>query len=126
MVNKVKELRKEKGLTLKELSDGINMPVPTLSKYENGDREPKLETWQELADYFEVSVSYIMGISDESVPQTERAEQDDKTSDTLASLVSMAKETNADVEMSFEIPAGFKVTINVMKVEDMENGKENN
>lgn len=37
------------------------MPNNTLSRYETGRREPKLETWQKLADYFNVSVPYLRG-----------------------------------------------------------------
>ena len=68
-MNKIRELRKEKELTLKELSNdlkqnGILEIAPdTLGKYERGDREPKLETWQALAKYFGVSVPYLQGIS---------------------------------------------------------------
>ncbi|MDU7064139.1 MAG: helix-turn-helix transcriptional regulator, partial [Lactobacillus paragasseri] len=35
----------------------------TISQYERGKREPKLETWQKLADFFGVSVPYLQGIS---------------------------------------------------------------
>ncbi len=33
----------------------------TLSQYETGKREPKLETWKKLADFFDVPVSYLQG-----------------------------------------------------------------
>ncbi len=36
----------------------------TLSQYETGKREPKLETWQALADFFNVSVPYLQGIDE--------------------------------------------------------------
>ncbi|MFZ2354115.1 helix-turn-helix domain-containing protein [Paucilactobacillus nenjiangensis] len=64
MPNRIKELRKEKGLTLDELSEAIKIPRATISRYENGNSEPKLETWQKLADYFDVIVGYIQGVSD--------------------------------------------------------------
>ena len=34
----------------------------TLSQYETGKREPKLETWNKLAEYFNVPTSYLMGL----------------------------------------------------------------
>lgn len=64
MKNRLKELRTKKHLTLKELGEQLGMPNNTLSQYETGKREPKLETWQKLADFFGVSVPYLQGISD--------------------------------------------------------------
>ena len=62
--NRLKELRNKKHLTLKELGEQLGMPNNTLSQYETGKREPKLETWEKLADFFGVSVPYLQGISD--------------------------------------------------------------
>ena len=60
-MNRIKELRKEKNLTLKELGQKVGMANNTLSQYETGKREPKLETWNKLAEYFNVPTSYLMG-----------------------------------------------------------------
>lgn len=67
-MNRLRELRKEKKLTLKEVSsqleqNNLKISPDALAKYERGDREPKLETWQKLADFFGVSVPYLQGIS---------------------------------------------------------------
>lgn len=62
-MNRLKDIRKEKKLTLNQLSEKIGIPRATLSRYENGTSEPKQETWQKMADFFEVSVGYLMGIS---------------------------------------------------------------
>lgn len=59
--NRLKELRQKKHLTLEELGNAVGMLNSTLSQYENGKRNPNNEVWQQLADYFEVSVSYIKG-----------------------------------------------------------------
>ena len=61
--NRIKELRQAKGLSLRDMSEKINMSYITISQYERGKREPKLETWQKLADFFGVSVPYLQGIS---------------------------------------------------------------
>lgn len=61
MENRLKELRTKKHLTLKELGEQLGMPNNTLSQYETGKREPKLETWQKLADFFDVPTSYLQG-----------------------------------------------------------------
>ena len=59
--NRLKELRQKKHLTLEELGNAVGMLNSTLSQYENGKRNPNNEVWQKLANYFEVSVSYIKG-----------------------------------------------------------------
>lgn len=70
--NRIRKLRKAKGLTLKELSEelkknGTPLSASSLIKYERGERAPKLETWINLADYFEVSVDYLRGVSNETM-----------------------------------------------------------
>ena len=60
-MNRIKQLRKNKHLTLVELGRALNLPKGTLSRYENEVREPKPETWQALADYFNVSIAYLKG-----------------------------------------------------------------
>lgn len=62
MTNRLKQLRKEKGLTLDEIQNKTGIKRGTYNNYENGVTEPKLETWQKLADFFDVSVSYLQGI----------------------------------------------------------------
>lgn len=60
-MNRIKQLRKGKNMTLVELGEKVNLPKGTLSRYENGGREPKEITWQALADFFNVSVPYLKG-----------------------------------------------------------------
>lgn len=60
-MNRLKELRKNHGLTLKELGKKVSMHANTLSRYETGKRNPSLKTWQQLADFYGVSVSYLQG-----------------------------------------------------------------
>ncbi len=60
-MNNIKKLRENKKLTLMELSKEVQIPNNTLSQYENEKRKPKLETWQALANYFNVSVPYLQG-----------------------------------------------------------------
>lgn len=63
--NRIAEARKEKGLTLKELGKLVNLGDNTISQYETGKREPKLVTWQKLANELGVSVPYLQGVSDD-------------------------------------------------------------
>lgn len=63
-MNRIKEVRKKKGLSLQQVADAVGVGNNTISRYETGKREPKLETWQALADFFNVSVPYLQGIDD--------------------------------------------------------------
>lgn len=63
MKNRLKQLRKEKSLSLEQVGKAVGLATNTISRYETGKREPKLETWQKLADFFGVSVPYLQGIS---------------------------------------------------------------
>lgn len=64
-MNRIKELRQKNNLTLKELGQKIGMANNTLSQYETGKRKPKLETWNKLAEYFNVSIPYLQGIDED-------------------------------------------------------------
>lgn len=75
MGNRIRELRAEKGVTLTELEDSTGLSTSAVSQYENGNRKPKIETWQKLADYFGVSVSYLQGIEEEFATDEKRQER---------------------------------------------------
>ncbi|XBP97373.1 helix-turn-helix transcriptional regulator [Lactobacillus crispatus] len=62
MINRLRKLREDKGLTLEEVGKGVGLAANTISRYETGKREPRLKTWQKLADFFSVSVSYLQGV----------------------------------------------------------------
>lgn len=59
--NRIAELRSEKRLTQEELAQKIGITRAALSHYENNRREPDHEFTQKLADFFHVSVDYLMG-----------------------------------------------------------------
>lgn len=62
---RLKELRKEHNLTQEDLSKLSGVSFPTISRYENGLRdEPKLTILKKLANYFDVTIDYIVGDTD--------------------------------------------------------------
>lgn len=61
MKNNLKKLRKESGLTQISLQMKTGIEQALLSKFENGDRIPPTETLMALADFYNVSMDYIMG-----------------------------------------------------------------
>lgn len=64
-MNRLRELRQEKKLSLAKMSKEVNISASLLGYYEREEREPKIETWEKLAKFFNVSPAYLMGISNE-------------------------------------------------------------
>lgn len=63
-MNRLKELRKAKKLTQEELAREIGISKITVLRWENGERQIKLDKAQKLADFFGVSVGYLLGYED--------------------------------------------------------------
>lgn len=61
---RLKQLRLEKKMTLDELADAIGTTKTTLSRYENAERSPKLPVVGALANYFNVDMAWLSGISE--------------------------------------------------------------
>lgn len=58
---KIKELRLEKNLSQAELSKLLSIDKSTIAKYETNVREPKVYILWKIADYFEVTLDYLVG-----------------------------------------------------------------
>ena len=58
-MNRIKILRLVNNKTQKDIADYLGLTEQTIAYYEQGKRNPKPETWQALADYFDVSVPYL-------------------------------------------------------------------
>ncbi|MBR2377320.1 MAG: helix-turn-helix transcriptional regulator [Clostridia bacterium] len=61
---RLKELRQEKGLTQVELAKKLCLNPVTYLHYEKSQREPPLSVLADMADFFEVSVDYLLGLTD--------------------------------------------------------------
>ncbi|PRX29373.1 DNA-binding XRE family transcriptional regulator [Orenia metallireducens] len=58
---RLKELRTQKGIYQKELAEVLGVSRPTITQYEQGKRNPDTDMLNNIADYFEVSVDYLLG-----------------------------------------------------------------
>ncbi|MBR3667908.1 MAG: helix-turn-helix transcriptional regulator [Ruminococcus sp.] len=61
---RLKELRKKKGLSQQRLAMELNVNQNTISRYESGEREADYKTLIMIADYFDVSIDYLLGRTD--------------------------------------------------------------
>ncbi|MEJ8771087.1 helix-turn-helix transcriptional regulator [Streptococcus sp. 27098_8_186] len=78
-MNRLKILRKEKKLTQDELAHEIGVSKITILRWENGERQIKPEKAKQLADFFGVSVGYLLGYTnDRKIYDDERIELDYK------------------------------------------------
>lgn len=57
----LRELRKARHMTQVRLALELNMSQNTISRYETGEREPCLSDLIRIADYFNVSIDYLLG-----------------------------------------------------------------
>lgn len=57
---KLKDLRKKRGLSQREIAERLNLTKTTYARYEIGESEPNVDTMIKLADYFGVSIDYLI------------------------------------------------------------------
>lgn len=104
-MNRLKELRKEKKLTQEELAKEIGVSKITILRWENGERQIKPEKAQQLADYFGVSVGYLLGYEEAKTLENilKDAEEylemteDDLLSDNYSSRIKIALSEMTDI-----------------------------
>jgi len=61
---KLRQLRKERGLTQIELAKHFNISNATIGNYETGDREPDLEMSKKIATFFNISLDELFGLKE--------------------------------------------------------------
>lgn len=58
---RLREIRRAKGISQLKLAMDLNMNQNSISRYETGEREPGINELIQIADYFNVSVDYLLG-----------------------------------------------------------------
>ncbi|HEF1899108.1 helix-turn-helix domain-containing protein [Bacillus cereus group sp. MYBK108-2] len=59
--NIIRDLRKQKGITQKELAKSLQLSESTIGMYERNERQPDYNTLIRIADYFKVSTDFLLG-----------------------------------------------------------------
>ena len=72
--NRIKELREDRDKTQKEIASFLCVAQNTYCNYENGKREIPIELLVKLAEYYDVNLEYLLGLTDVSgrLPPTKR------------------------------------------------------
>lgn len=65
VMKNLKQLRESKGLSQLQLALKLGLNQNTVSRYENGQREADYQTLIMFADFFDVSVDYLIGRTDD-------------------------------------------------------------
>ncbi len=68
MHNRIRNLREDADLTQKQIAEYLNMSQTGYSKYETGENDIPSLVWQSLAEFYNTSVDYLMGRTDEKIP----------------------------------------------------------
>lgn len=71
-MNRIRELRRSKNLTMKELGAIVGVSESTISLYENEKRQPDNDTLFRIADYFNVTLDYMFGRGEHIVNSSDR------------------------------------------------------
>ncbi|HJF87013.1 MAG TPA: helix-turn-helix domain-containing protein [Companilactobacillus farciminis] len=120
MKNRLKELRKENRLTQKELAQQLGCSQQTITWYETEKRQPRIETWQKIADFFHVPTEYLMGLTNNtvtiSVNDLNLAEQE-----AYVRIITMLKEDYSEKNVSRNKIGRLLVETSFDK-EDLKNG----
>lgn len=100
MKNRIKELRLKSHLTLRQLGKELDMYDSRISQYETGKRQPNIETWQKLADYFNVSVPYLQGSINIDIPSNLKFDSKKDAIDCIEKIMKASNISKEDLEKS--------------------------
>lgn len=109
-MNRIKELREMLHKQQKELAIDLGVSQPTISDWESGRKIPSARSTQKLADYFDVSVDYLLGRSDsislvqtfklsfnpECTEEDSAPEDEDRLSDFETKLLKLYRDLNEE------------------------------
>ncbi len=62
---RIRELRRARRVTQLKMAMDLDMSQNTISRYESGEREPGIAELIRIADYFHVSIDYLVGRTDD-------------------------------------------------------------
>ena len=67
MENKIKEIAKQKNITLKDISKNLNISYRSLQRYSAGTREPDYKTIVDIANYLNVTVDELLNVENKKL-----------------------------------------------------------
>lgn len=116
---RLRELRSEKGLSLRELADELHLSYSSIGKYERNEAQPSFEILFKIADFFDVTTDYLIGYSDIRTKDMEYKDIAEKTGlsvraiDNLINYYKCSKEKPSSANCA-DICACYIRTLNIM------------
>ena len=124
-MNRIKQLRKQKGITVKDLADKLGIAQSMLTNYENGGSTPRNSAfWEELAEFFGVSVGYLMGVT-EAMPGAIVPESASSLRFVVLKMDSIEKiiQAKTPIEVTIDTPEQYALLANIAQLPDEEIAK---
>ncbi|WP_447584374.1 helix-turn-helix transcriptional regulator [Streptococcus pasteurianus] len=114
IMNRLKELRKEKGLTQQGLADEIGITKRTYIYWEQGERQIKPDKAEKLADFFGVSIAHLLGYDDNDFEKQIRI-------DTLNNVLNKLYQTHVllSEKASKDFWKGFTAAVLIVQTQEM-------
>lgn len=103
---RIKKLRLEQGLKQKELAEKLGISTSSIGMYEREARQPDTEILKKIANYFNVSIDYILGNSDKR-DHSELTRKDEKDIAKTLTILKDQIENNQSGELNYN---GIEVT----------------
>jgi HTH-type transcriptional regulator, competence development regulator len=101
---RIAKLRKEHKLSQYDLAERLGYSRGKLSNYEQGSRQPDYDTLKKIADFFEVSVDYLLGRTDNPNGTSEHDDKKDKEKyDPLAEINKLVEKYGIEQMGFFDI-----------------------
>ncbi|MGJ0846909.1 Helix-turn-helix [Tissierella praeacuta DSM 18095] len=124
----LKHLRQEREITQRELAKKLNISPSTIAMYETGQRKPDSDMLENIANFFNVSVDYLLGRTDIKNPSEEisnAVENDPELLDFWNEL-----KEREDLQVLFKqtkelTPKGIQQIIRIIKAIEDEEDREN-
>lgn len=98
MYNRFNELLKEHNVTAYQVGKATGISTSTLSEWKNGKYTPKMDKVQKIADYFNVSVDYLLG--------NEKTSPVDLTEDEELNIYLEELKNRKEMRMLFKLASG--------------------
>lgn len=125
---RLKELRLYNGISQQEIADYLGVNKQTISGYERGVRRPagenSREIYDKIADYFNVDVSYLMGLSDVSIKiDREPTKSNGLPADVYAEYIALNRHSKEKVHDFIRKEYNYQRIIRLKKISNIEDAR---
>ena len=106
---RLKELREERKINMRQAAKALGIPYTTYISYEKGDREPNSEMLIILADFYNCSIDYLVGRSEERIDDTVLDKVNSVEQDVLTFYGNLYEAQKAQQEIDRNPYAGYRL-----------------